>query len=147
MLLTDGETTVGRPTEVGAQAAADAGIPVFTIAFGTAGGSITDPATGESIPVPVQPAPLTRSPTVTGGAAYEAATERRAHRRLRAHPETSLGATLGEEVQRVTEVTWRGPPSPGPPRRRLGPVHVVAPGHGLTVSVRIPVAACDQDPD
>ena len=58
MLLSDGETTVGRPTADGAQEAADAKIPVFTIAFGTDGGSITDPHTGETVPVPVQPEPL-----------------------------------------------------------------------------------------
>ena len=49
-------------------------IPVFTIAFGTPEGSITDPASGEVVPVPVQPEPLEQVAEVTGGAAYEAAT-------------------------------------------------------------------------
>jgi len=106
VLLTDGETTVGRPTEAGAQEAADAGIPVFTIAFGTDGGSITDPASGEVVPVPVQPAPLEQVAEVTGGAAYEAATSAElsdVYDRI----QESLGDTLGEEIQVVTELTWR----------------------------------------
>ena len=106
VLLTDGETTVGRPTDVGAQAAADAGIPVFTIAFGTDGGSITDPASGQVVPVPVQPAPLEQVAEVTGGAAYEAATSAEltdVYDRI----QESLGDTLGEEIQVVTELTWR----------------------------------------
>lgn len=106
VLLTDGETTVGRATQVGAQEAADAGVPVFTIAFGTAGGSITDPTTGEELPVPVQPAPLEEVADTTDGAAYEAATATElsdAYERIR----DSLGETLGEEIERVDELTWR----------------------------------------
>ncbi len=33
VLLTDGETTVGRPAEVGAQEAADAGVPVTELTW------------------------------------------------------------------------------------------------------------------
>lgn len=106
VLLTDGETTVGRPTEEGGQAAADAGVPVFTIAFGTAEGTIEDPETGDVLPVPVQPAPLEQVAEVTGGAAYEAATGTEledAYARI----QDSLGDTLGEEQEIVTENTWR----------------------------------------
>ena len=107
MLLTDGETTVGRDTQTGAQEAADAGVPVFTIAFGTADGTITDPVSGDELPVPVQPEPLEQVAETTGGAAYEAATGDRADRRLRAASRTSLGETLGEEIEVVTELTWK----------------------------------------
>jgi len=106
VLLTDGETTVGRPTEEGGQAAADAGVPVFTIAFGTAEGTIVDPESGDTLPVPVQPAPLEQVAEVTGGAAYEAATSTEledAYARI----QDSLGDTLGEEIQATTEQTWR----------------------------------------
>jgi Ca-activated chloride channel family protein len=106
VLLSDGETTVGRDTQAGAQEAADAGVPVFTIAFGTAGGSITDPISGDELPVPVQPAPLEQVAETTGGAAYEAATATEltdAYERI----QDSLGETLGEEVERVAELTWR----------------------------------------
>jgi Ca-activated chloride channel family protein len=106
VLLSDGETTVGRDTQVGADEAAEAGVPVFTIAFGTAEGSITDPITGEVLPVPVQPAPLEQVAETTDGAAYEAATATEltdAYERI----QDSLGATLGEEIELVNELTWR----------------------------------------
>jgi Ca-activated chloride channel family protein len=106
VLLSDGETTVGRPTLEGADIAAEAGIPVFTIAFGTVTGSIPDPTTGQLIPVPVRPADLAEVAERTGGTAYEAATEAElaaAYDEIRA----SLGETLGEEIETVTELTWR----------------------------------------
>lgn len=106
VLLTDGTTTVGRPTQDGGQEAADAGIPVFTIAFGTATGTITDPASGEIVPVPVEPRPLESVSVLTGGTSYEAATTTElsdAYERIR----DSLGDTLGEEIETVTELTWR----------------------------------------
>ena len=106
VLLTDGETTVGRDTQEGAQEAADAGVPVFTIAFGTADGSITDPVSGQQLPVPVQPEPLEQVAETTGGAAYEAATATElsdAYERI----QDSLGETLGEEIEMVTELTWQ----------------------------------------
>ena len=106
VLLSDGETTVGIPTETGAQRAADARIPVFTIAFGTAEGSITDPQTGEEIPVPVSPVPLEETADTTGGTAYTAATEVQlddAYEKI----STAIGATLGEEVQQTNELTWQ----------------------------------------
>ena len=106
MLLTDGETTVGRPTEVGAQEAADAGVPCSRSPSAPPDGSITDPASGEVVPVPVQPAPLEQVAEVTGGAAYEAATSAElgdAYERI----QDILGDTLGEEIEIVTELTWR----------------------------------------
>jgi Ca-activated chloride channel homolog len=106
VLLSDGETTVGRPTEEGAQEAADAGVPVFTIAFGTPEGEITEPVSGEIVPVPVRPEPLAEVAETTGGAAYEAATSAEledAYERIR----DSLGETLGEEIEIVNELTWR----------------------------------------
>ncbi len=106
VLLTDGETTVGRPTEVGAQAAADAGVPVFTIAFGTPDGIIQDPVSGEVLPVPVFPEPLEQVAELTGGEAYEAATEDELTAVYEGIREI-LGDTLGEQIERVDELTWR----------------------------------------
>jgi Ca-activated chloride channel family protein len=105
VLLSDGETTVGSPTSQGAQEAADAGIPVYTIAFGTAQGSITDPASGQVVPVPVKPAALEQVAKVTGGQAFEAKTGdelTNAYNQIR----QSLGKTLGETVEKINELTW-----------------------------------------
>jgi len=106
VLLSDGETTVGIETAEGAQVAADAGIPVFTIAFGTLEGTITDPLSGDVISVAVQPEPLADVAEVTGGAAYEAATEAELSEAYELIQE-SLGDTLGEEIEVVTEQTWK----------------------------------------
>jgi Ca-activated chloride channel homolog len=106
VLLSDGETTVGLPTEQGAQQAATAKIPVFTIAFGTDSGSITDPQSGQQIPVPVKPGPLADAAKVTGGTAYTAATDKEladAYQKI----QTAIGATLGQEVQKTNELTWQ----------------------------------------
>ena len=106
VLLSDGETTVGRPTAVGADEAVEAGVPVFTIAFGTDEGTISDPVTGEVVPVPVRPADLADVAERTGGAAFEAETGREladAYDEIR----ESLGETLGEATETITELTWK----------------------------------------
>lgn len=107
VLLTDGETTVGRPTLLGAERAATAGVPVFTISFGTPGGVIVDPGgSGQRIPVPVRPEEMASVAEITGGTAFEAATGSEladAYDQIR----DSLGETLGEEIEIVTEHTWR----------------------------------------
>ncbi len=106
VLLSDGETTVGRLTSDGAQEAADAGVPVFTIAFGTDSGVIVDPVTGDRVPVPVRPADLELVAEATGGAAFEARTGNElvdAYEQIQA----SLGDTLGEEIEIVKELTWQ----------------------------------------
>jgi Ca-activated chloride channel homolog len=105
VLLTDGETTFGAPTEEGAAFAAEAGVPVFTIAFGTPDGVIVDPGTGDTVPVPVKPEPLRAAAEATGGQSYEAATSSEladAYQRI----EAVLGQTLGDEIEVVTERTW-----------------------------------------
>lgn len=106
VLLSDGETTVGRLTSDGADEAAEAGIPVFTIAFGTDAGIITDPVSGDIVPVPVRPADLELVAETTGGVSYEART---GSELADAYDEiqNSLGDTLGEEIEIVKELTWR----------------------------------------
>ena len=66
MLLSDGETTQGRPNDEAAQAAAAAGVAVNTIAFGTDAGIVTGPD-GSQIPVPVNRDALKTLADQTGG--------------------------------------------------------------------------------
>ena len=106
VLLTDGETTVGRPTADGTQAATEAGIPVYTIAFGTTGGSITDPATGDVVPVPVRPEELALVADATGGESFEARTGDELTAAYDQITE-SLGETIGEPIEIVNELTWQ----------------------------------------
>ena len=70
VLLSDGKRTSGRPAEEGARAAADAGVPVYTIAFGTDHGYIV--YEGQRAPVPVNRPQLQRVADISGGQAYAA---------------------------------------------------------------------------
>ncbi len=106
VLLTDGETTFGRPTADGAAEAADAGIPVFTIAFGTTDGTIIDPDSGQVVEVPVRPEELELVAELTGGQSFEA---QDGNELADAYDDVrdSLGDTLGEEIEITKELTWR----------------------------------------
>ena len=74
VLMSDGETTVGRPDSEAAQAALKAQVPVSTIAFGTDHGTIQLP--GEDVPTPVQvnADALRQIAQTTHGTAFSAAT-------------------------------------------------------------------------
>lgn len=71
VLLSDGETTAGRPDDEAAAAAKAAGIAVSTIAFGTDAGTVTAPD-GQEIPVPVNREALAELARTTGGRALQA---------------------------------------------------------------------------
>lgn len=71
VLLSDGATTVGTSVEQAAQAALEQGVPVTTIAFGTADGTVD--IGGRVIAVPADPASMTDLAEVTGGAFFQAA--------------------------------------------------------------------------
>ena len=72
VVLSDGETTMGRTNDEAATAARSAGIPVHTIAFGTDAGTIIDPFEGE-VPVPVNEEALAELARQTDGKALTAA--------------------------------------------------------------------------
>jgi Ca-activated chloride channel homolog len=71
VLLSDGANTAGRSPEVAAAAAAQAQVPVYTIAYGTEDGVVE--INGEVIPVPADAPTLQEVADATGGRAYEAA--------------------------------------------------------------------------
>ena len=106
VVLSDGETTRGRATAEGAQVAADASVPVYTIAFGTENGFIDNPDTGLPDPVPVKLDELQGAADATGGKAYVAPSASElgdAYDDIRAN----LQQTTGEEVTTINELTWR----------------------------------------
>ncbi|MEY2415465.1 MAG: Ca-activated chloride channel [Ilumatobacteraceae bacterium] len=106
VVLSDGETTRGRPTADGAQVAADAHVPVYTIAFGTDSGTITNPQTGQIDPVPVKLDELQSAADATGGKAYVAPSSAdlaKAYADIRAN----LKQTVGDAVVTIHELTWR----------------------------------------
>jgi Ca-activated chloride channel family protein len=75
VLLSDGKSTSGRSAVQAAQAAANAGIRVYTVALGTSGGTITVPKKGggtETRPVPPDPAALEQIAQAAGGKSFTA---------------------------------------------------------------------------
>ena len=72
VLLSDGVTTVGSPVLAAAQEAAEQGVPVTTIAFGTSGGTVW--VQGEIIPVPADPETMAAVAEMTAGKFFEAVT-------------------------------------------------------------------------
>lgn len=98
VLLSDGETTQGRDNDEAAAEAAQRGIAVNTIAFGTASGTVRTPD-GQTVAVPVNREALADLAETTGGRTYpaESAAE------LREVYEQLGRATTSEPVER--EVT------------------------------------------
>jgi Ca-activated chloride channel homolog len=70
VLLSDGSNTTGRSPTLAAEMAANAGVPVSTIAYGSDTGTLY--SAGYSIPVPVDAAALADLSEATGGRPYEA---------------------------------------------------------------------------
>jgi Ca-activated chloride channel family protein len=72
LLLSDGTNTAGvQPLGVAERARAE-GVPVYTIAFGTAVGTVEDPQSGRQIPVPPDPESLRAVAEASGGAFFDA---------------------------------------------------------------------------
>ena len=70
VLVSDGVTTVGQPIEQATQKAVKAGIPVTTIAYGTASGEVT--VQGEIVNVPSDPQAMSAVADATGGSFFTA---------------------------------------------------------------------------
>lgn len=74
VLISDGARTVGRSQVAAAEAAKEQGVPVYTVALGTPGGTISS---GEqTIPVPVEIGQLQQISDISGGKAYVAESPR-----------------------------------------------------------------------
>ncbi|WP_228489375.1 hypothetical protein [Raineyella fluvialis] len=84
MLLSDGDNTAGTSAVQGAQKAAEAKVPVHTIAFGTENGYVDVDGKRES--VPPDPAVLAEVSRITGGQTFSADSTRgldRVYRNIR----------------------------------------------------------------
>lgn len=93
VLLSDGQTTTGTPSQAAATRAKQAGIPVFTVAFGTNHGEVE--IDGQVIPVQVDENELHAIAQTTGGEFFRANDGGTLDRIF-----SSLGSRLGtEEVQ------------------------------------------------
>lgn len=75
VLMSDGETTSGRPDQQAAAEAKKQNVPISTISFGTPNGTIELPDQEGPISVAVNPDALAKIANETGGTAFEAATE------------------------------------------------------------------------
>ena len=70
VLLSDGYTTVGRSAEQAAQMAADLGVPITTIAYGTPTGTVQ--VQGQIVDVPADTSTMKTVAEMTGGRFFEA---------------------------------------------------------------------------
>ena len=101
VLLSDGETTDGRPNDEAAAEAKARGIAVNTVAFGTDSGTIEDPLTGVPVPVPVNEAALADLARTSGGQSLQAETADEL-----ANVYQDLGRNLQVDVQRREVTDW-----------------------------------------
>jgi Ca-activated chloride channel family protein len=100
VLLSDGDTTQGRPNDEAASEARDRNITVHTIAFGTENGTIEDP-TGGRIAVPVNRQALEQLAYQTEGRALSAVTADELSRVYQ-----DLGESVQVEVVPVEVTDW-----------------------------------------
>ena len=93
ILLSDGSSTEGKVGPLtAAKRAKTAGIPVYTVALGTKGGTIKDPATGGTVSVAPDPSALAQVAKAGGGKSFSAHNAIQL-RSIYAH----LGKTVGTE--------------------------------------------------
>ena len=100
VVMSDGETTSGRPDVEAAQAAFDAGVPVSTIAFGTQGATIDIPGEGP-VDVSVNEAALEAIAESTGGEFFAATTGEEL-----ADAFADIGGTVDSETVETEVGTW-----------------------------------------
>jgi len=99
VLLSDGWTNTGRPSQGAATAAGDQGVPIYTIAYGTPNGYIIQNGTRQ--PVPVNQAELMNIAKLSGGKKFSATS---------AADLSSVYQTIARDVgydQEMSEITGR----------------------------------------
>jgi Ca-activated chloride channel homolog len=101
VLMSDGSTNSGRPDSEGIRLAQAAGVPVSTIAFGTANGVLVDPSLSEPVAVPVDKAALRRIADETGGNFAAAASEAELTKVF-----ADIGSDIGFDRQTRDISTW-----------------------------------------
>jgi Ca-activated chloride channel family protein len=99
VLMSDGETTVGRSNELAAAAAVDAKVPVSTIAFGTDEGFVS--VEGRNIPVPVNRDALAQLAKQTDGSSFEAATAKELRKVY-----SDIGSSVGYRTEKREITSW-----------------------------------------
>jgi len=99
VLMSDGETTVGRPNDLATAAAVEAKVQVSTIAFGTDEGFVT--VEGRNIPVPVNRPALAQIAEASGGKAFEAATAKELRRVY-----ADIGSSIGFTTEQREVTSW-----------------------------------------
>lgn len=102
VLMSDGATTTGRPVAMAAAAAAEAKVPVSTIAFGTDEGTVT--FSGQTVPVPVDREAMQDLAETTGGTFFEAASGEELTAVYRDIGSTVAYRTIRNEIT----ATWTG---------------------------------------
>lgn len=98
VVMSDGTTTSGRPNSAAVAAAKEAGVPVSTIAYGTAEGTVQ--IQGRTISVPVDPDSLREIAQDTGGSFFEAASGDELHAVYDA-----IGSQVGYDTE-TQEITF-----------------------------------------
>ncbi|CAO5168062.1 Ca-activated chloride channel homolog [Frankia sp. AiPs1] len=99
VLLSDGETTRGRPNSQAIDAARQAHVPVDTIAYGTAGGTLD--VGGQEVPVPVNEEALHDIADQTAGSYHRAASGDELRSVYR-----GLGSSIGYRTEYREITTW-----------------------------------------
>jgi Ca-activated chloride channel family protein len=101
VLMSDGKTTVGRSNDEAAVAAAQAKVPISTIAFGTDHGVITVPESPDPIPVPVDKDALQTIAEQTNGSFFTAASARELQKVY-----SDIGSSIGFDLEPREITTW-----------------------------------------
>ncbi len=92
VLMSDGSTQTGRPSDQAATEAKKQGVPIYCIAYGTPDGYIING--GHREPVPVDYSELARISRISGGRAYKAETASQLHDVYK-----DIGSSVGTEKQ------------------------------------------------